>query len=590
MSGTSAHSVASFRRSPPTPVGNACTRRRTKEALPWLRHYDSDVPHTLRPYPRKTLLDFVADTVRERPGHPFLLFKGARLSYAEVDRLSDAFAAALRKRGVGRGDRVALVLPNCPQAVICQLGAWKAGAIVVYLSPLYTKDELTPILQQTRPAAAVVLTRFYDRLKAVQAASSLQFVIATNIKEYFPPLLRVLFTLALEKKEGDRVALHPGDLRLGDLLRQHARDGRPDVAVACEDPALLMCTGGTTGIPKAAVLTHQAIVMTGMQIYAVGHRAVPRGRSVALLVLPLFHMYGAGVLATAIESQNAVALVPNGRDLDDVVATIDKVRPAWLPGIPSLYVALLNHPKIKAGNIELNSIGVCTSGAAPLMAETKKRFEAVSGGKVVEAYGLTESGLAMTCSPLYGMWKPGSVGIPAPDVEVRIVDPDVGDRELPAGEVGEVTMRAPNVMTGYWEAPDETAQVLRNGWVYTGDLGYMDEDGYLFIVDRKKDLMKPSGFQVWPREVEEAIAAHPSVVEVAVAGITDSRNVEAVKAWVVLKKGTATDSEGIRTFCRERLAPYKVPKYVEFREALPKSGIGKVLRRALRDEQTSPVT
>ncbi len=558
------------------------------EDKPWLRHYDPDVPATLHPYPQKTLVDFVTETARERPEHPFLLFKGTQLSYGEVDRLSDRFAAALHQRGIGRGDRIALLLPNCPQAVICQLGAWKAGAIVVFLNALYTEAELAPILRLTRPAAAVVLSRFYNKLKRLQPDTTLRLVVASNIKEHLPPLLRVLFTLVKEKKEGDRVTLQSGDCWLPDLLRQHAGGHRPDVTVACDDPALLLCTGGTTGSPKAAVQSHQALVMSGLQIRTWARDAIPEWTARVVMVMPLFHTYGnSGVLSAVIVAHGTGALVPNPRDLDDVVDTVHKVRPTTLPGIPTLYTALLEHPKVKAGKINLRSIRACTSGAAPLMLETKRRFEAETGGKLVEGYALTESAMALIANPVNGVNKPGSIGIPVSDVEARIVDADEGTAPVTTGQVGEITMRAPNLMSGYWDAPDETARTVRDGWLHTGDLGYMDEDGYVFVVDRKKDLIKPSGFQVWPREVEETIAAHPAVMEVAVAGIPDSRQVEAVKAWVVLKKGETATGDELRAFCRERLSHYKVPRQIEFRDALPKTTIGKVLRRALRDEEAS---
>jgi long-chain acyl-CoA synthetase len=553
--------------------------------MPWLKHYDAGVPATLKPYPSKTLVDFVAETARQRPDHPFLWFKGASLSYAAVDRLSDAFAAALVAHGVAPGDRVALLLPNCPQAVICQLGAWKAGAVVLFLNPLYTEGELRPILRHIRPVAAVVLTPFYAKVKALQPDTTVRLIVATSIKDYLPPLLRVLFTALKEKKEGHRIVLHRDDRWLKTLLRDHERDPRPAVTVRGGDPALLLCTGGTTGIPKAAVQTHDALVASGMQITAWFHRSLQPWKSTYMAFMPLFHTYGnSGVLSSVIVSRQTVALIPNPRDIDDVVETVRKVRPASLPAVPTLYIALLDHPRVKAGKVDLRSIAACISGAAPLMAETKRRFEAETGGKLVEGYALTESSMAITCNPVHGVNKIGSVGIPAPDVEVRIVDAETGLETMPFGEVGEVTMRAPNLMRGYWESPDETATMIRDGWLHTGDLGYMDEDGYVFIVDRKKDLIKPSGFQVWPREVEEVIASHPSVMEVAVAGVPDERKGEAVGAWIVLKKGATADGEEIRAFCRERLSGYKVPTHVEFRETLPKTHVGKVLRRTLREE------
>ncbi len=551
----------------------------------WLKHYDQGVPATLAPYPQRTLLDCLADTVRARPDHPFLLFKGASLSYRNVARLSDNLAASLVAHGLGKGDRVAIVMPNCPQAIVAQLGAWKAGAIAAPMNPLYTERELACTLQTCGATMAIVLTPFYGRIKHVQPRTSVTRVVAANIKEHLPPLVRLLFTLFKERKGGHRIALDPADLWFADLVGSAAATPAPPVAIGKDDPALLLFTGGTTGTPKAATGTHHALLVSGMQINAWTRSVLPDWEGSRMMAMPLFHVYGnVALLASSLIGHNPLVLVPNPRDIDDVLATIRKARPAVLPGVPTLYNALLEHPAVKAGKVDLRSLTLCVSGAAPLLADTKRRFEALSGGRIIEGYSLTESMLAMIANPVEGVNKPGSVGIPFPDVEVRIVDAEDGGAELPPGRIGELTLRAPQVMAGYWQSPGETAEVLRDGWLYTGDLAYMDEDGYTFIVDRKKDLIKPSGFQVWPREVEEVIAAHAAVTEVAVAGVRDAHQGEAVKAWVVLKPGAAATVQEIRAFCRERLAAYKVPKHVEFRDGLPKSMIGKVLRRALREE------
>jgi long-chain acyl-CoA synthetase len=445
----------------------------------------------------------------------------------------------------------------------------------------------------------VVLTAFYHKIKALQPRTGLQRVIATNIKEYLPPLKRVLFTMLMEKKGGHRVALGDGDLWFADLLRQRIGDPRPGVSVGPDDPALLIFTGGTTGTPKAALARHQSLLMAGMQLSSWSANVLDEWDDVLLLLMPMFHLYGnVGVLTTGLVSHNPLALVPDPRDLDDLVATIRKVRPAFLPGVPTLFIALLDHPDVRAGKADLSSIKLCLSGAAPLMAETKERFEQLTGGRIVEGYALTESMLGAVLTPVDGAYKVGSVGIPLPDVEVQIVDAESGQDGLPPHEIGEVLLRAPQLMEGYWQRPDETAEMLREGpepdpsragqggrWLYTGDLGYVDEDGYLFIVDRKKQVIKPSGFQVWPREVEEVIASHPAVAEVGVAGVPDERRGEAVKAWVVLREGQEATVGEIRAYCRENLAAYKVPRHVEFRESLPKSAVGKVLRRVLAEEE-----
>jgi long-chain acyl-CoA synthetase len=458
------------------------------------------------------------------------------------------------------------------------------------MNPLYTERELEYTLQTCGATTAIVLTPFYARVKHVQPRTAVTRVVATSIKEHLPPLVRLLFTLFKERKGGHRIALEPGDLWFADLVGGCAGAPRPPVAIDKDDPALLLFTGGTTGTPKAAIGTHHGLLMSGMQINAWTRAALPDWEGSRMMAMPLFHVYGnVALVASSIIGHNPIVLVPNPRDIDDVIATIRKARPAALPGVPTLYIALLEHPAVKAGKVDLRSIRLCVSGAAPLLADTKRRFEAETGGRIIEGYSLTEAMLALIANPVDGINKPGSVGVPLPDVEARIVDSADGHIDLAPGQVGELLLRAPQMMQGYWKAPDETAEVLRDGWLYTGDLAYMDEDGYTFIVDRKKDLIKPSGFQVWPREVEEVIAAHPAVSDVAVAGVSDAHQGEAVKAWVVLKPGAQATVAEIRAFCRECLVAYKVPKHVEFRASLPKTMIGKVLRRALRDEEKEPV-
>ena len=552
---------------------------------PWLGHYDAGVPGTLAPYPERTLLDDLAEAVALRPGAPAALFKGRTVSHGELDRTSDAFAAALAALGVAKGDRVALLLPNCPQFLVCELGAWKAGAVLVPLNPIYTEQELAGALARTGAETIVVLTPFYHRVKAVQPRTAIGRVIATNIKEYLPPLLRVLFTLAKERKDGHRVRIEQGDHWLGDLLAAHAGSPRPRVAVAPDDPAVILMSGGTTGTPKGVVGLHRHYAITGRQLGTWLQAGTAPWDDVVMAALPLFHSFAnIGIQSVALRNHNAMALVPNPRDLDDLLATVNKTHPAAFSGVPTLFNALLHHPKVIAGKVDFRSVKVCFSGAAPLLAETKRRFEELTGGRIVEGYSLTEAMLACAVNPVEGPNKIGSVGMPLPDVEMRIVDTGTG-AALAAGEVGEVLIRAPQLMARYWDDPEETARTVREHdggrWLHTGDLGYLDGDGYLFIVDRLKDLIKTSGYQVWPREIEEVLAAHPAVAEVGVAGVPDEAKGEVARAWVVLAAGQRASAEELRAFCRERLAPYKVPAGVEFRSELPKSMVGKVLRRAL---------
>lgn len=561
-------------------------------ATPWLAHYDSDVPASVAPYPERTLVDHIADTARTNPKHPALLFKGATVTYGELERLSDACAAAFTSLGIKRGDRVGLLLPNCPQFFIAQFGAWKIGAIVAPLNPTYTEHELEGPIRDHGIETMVTMTRFYQRVKNVQARTPLKRVIATNIKEYFPPVLRVLFTLLREKKDGDRIAIKPGDHDFAHLLLVNRRRTPPRAALQPGEPAVLLMSGGTTGTPKGVIGSHGAYVVAGEQIRTWNRSALSGPQTVTFLPLPMFHVYGnVGVQALTFMTGCTMALVPNPRDLNDLVATVRRVKPTFFNGVPTLYIALLNHPDVKSGKVDFKSIRICFSGAAPLLADTKARFEALTGARIVEGYSLTEAMMALCVNPVKGPNKLGSVGMPLPDVTVRIFDGDAGTRELPIGETGEVAIAAPQLMLGYWNQPEETANVLRlhttDGvsaqWLHTGDLGYLDADGYLFIVDRKKDLIKTSGYQVWPREIEEVIAAHPAVAEVGVAGVADATKGEAVKAWVVLRAGATVNEAELRAYCREKLAPYKVPSSVEFRADLPKTMIGKVLRRLLRE-------
>lgn len=554
---------------------------------PWLEFYDTGIPHSLKPYPEKTLFDLVADNARERPNQAAIYFKGTWMTWSELDQLSDIFARVLFDMGFKKGERLALLMPNCPQFLICQLGAWKAGAIVSPLNPRYTESELEHCLNETGATIAITITLSYDEIKAVQNLTSIRTVIAANIKEYLPQFTRLLFTLFRERRGGHRIKLHAEDHWLSDLMDKYESNSqgkplRPDVTVQPDDPALLMFTGGTTGLPKAALASHRTLVTTGTQIDAWSGELNDEWNDVNLMIMPMFHAYGnMAVLPTAVLGKHVMALVPDPRDLNDLTDTINKVKPAYLSGVPTLYNALLNHADVQADKVDFSSIKVCICGASTLLEETKNRFETVTGGRIVEAYGLTESGLATAMTPVFGLYKPGAIGIPLPDVEVRIVDADLGEEILPTGEVGEICMRAPQLMLEYWNKPEATAETLRDGWLFTGDLGYLDEDGYLYYNSRKKDLIKPSGFQVWPREVEEVIASHPAVVEVGVAGVPDPYQGEAVKAWVVLHKGSQLSVDELRAYCKEELAAYKVPRRIEFRDSLPKSAVGKVLRREL---------
>jgi long-chain acyl-CoA synthetase len=433
------------------------------------------------------------------------------------------------------------------------------------------------------------LTRFYDRLKAVQRVTNIRRVIATSIKEYLPVVSALLFTLFRERKEGHRIRLAAGDRWFRHMLRDGVRHPLPTVVPNPDDPAVLLGSGGTTGTPKSVLGLHRSYVLAGLQLRVWTRALCAEWTDAILLPLPLFHVYAnVGVQAMAMAGHNPIALVPNPRDLDDLLATIRRVRPTFFTAVPTLFNSLLQHPDVRDGRADFSSIRICFSGAAALMAETKRRFETLTGGRIIEGYSLTEGMMACLINPLLGTAKIGSIGVPLPDVDAAIVDTDDPDRVLEAGQVGELILRAPQLMAGFWGNERETSLVLRTRddgttWLHTGDIGYMDEDGYVFLVDRKKDLIKTSGYQVWPREIEEVVAAHPAVAEVGVAGVSDSVKGEVVRAWVVLKAGAHVTEQELRAWCRERLAPYKVPAGVEFRSELPKSMVGKVLRRMLSE-------
>jgi long-chain acyl-CoA synthetase len=559
---------------------------------PWVARYDAGVRPSIAPYPDETLLDYLQSLAVEHGSRPALLFKGAAITYAQLAAESTAFAAALAGMGVRKGDRVAVLMPNCPQFFVAEFGIWKAGGVVVALNPIYSEREIETALNGAGVETVVTLSLFYGRVKAVQAQTRVRRVIVTSIKEYLPPLLRLLFTIVKEKKEGHRVSLAAGDAWMPSLLRAHRQSPPPAVRVGPDDRAVILSSGGTTGTPKGVVGLHRHYVAAGLQIYEWTQSAKERWVDVIMLPLPLFHVYAnVGVQGLAFVSPNPLSLIPNPRDIGDLLKTIRQVKPAFFNGIPTLYAAILNHPDVRSGKVDLSSIKLCFSGAAALMAETKRQFEEKTGATIVEGYSLTEGMMACCVNPVQGPKKIGSIGLPLPDVEVRIVDADDPTRELPANAVGEMLMRAPQLMAEYWNSPDETARVLRPSpggpWLHTGDLAYMDDEGYIFLVDRKKDLIKTSGFQVWPREIEEVIATHPAVREVSVAGVPHTTKGEIAKAWVVLKANQQVGEDDLRAYCRERLAPYKVPGTIEFRADLPKTMVGKVLRRALVAEEAA---
>jgi long-chain acyl-CoA synthetase len=541
----------------------------------WFNHYDPGVPHTLEPYPPITLLDVLADSVRQRPGHPMLIYQGREVSYCEMEDHSNALAAALIACGVKKGDRIALLFLNCPQSFIAFFAVWKAGAIVVPLNPLYTPSELERSVNDVEAEVALVGSLWYKTVKSFQPRTKLRLTVTTDLDTYSQPGI---------KKEGGAVELEEGDSWWSDLIEKHRGSTRPDVEIAINDTAVILFSGGTTGIPKGVMGSHHSLIITGMQATSWFRGLATPWEDRMLAPLPLFHVFGIySAFGVAFMDHLTMVLILNPRDVKNVVETIRDFKVATMAVSPTMLIAMLNYPDLKPD--DLKSLRRTASGAAPLMIETKLRFEERISGPITEGYGLTEGTLAMTATPARGVWKQGSVGIPMPDVAIRVVDIETGFKDMASNQPGEVLIQAPQLMQGYWGKPQETAEAIRNGWLYTGDIGYLDEDGYLFLTSRKKDVIKCSGFQVWPRDVEEILSMHPAVAEVCVGGIPDARQVEAVKAWVVLKEGQETTVEELQEFCRKRLTGYKVPRYIEFCKSLPKTLVGKVLRRILQEQE-----
>ncbi|HEX2276036.1 MAG TPA: long-chain fatty acid--CoA ligase [Candidatus Tectomicrobia bacterium] len=549
---------------------------------PWLAHYEPGIPPTLE-YPALPLHGLLEQTAARYPQRTATIFFGAQLSYRALDAAANRFAHALLSFGLKRGDRVALMLPNCPQFLIAFYGTLKAGGVVTAVNPLYTPRELEHQLNDAGVETLVTLTKFYPTVEAVRAKTALQRVIVTNIKESFPAALRLLFTLFKERKEGHRVRLRgvAATYWLRDVLSAQRTANGPGITVDPGDTALLQYTGGTTGTPKGAMLKHAGLVANTLQIRA-WLSDFQDAAETMLLALPLFHIFGMGAcMSLMVHGAGTMVLLPQFRT-GDVLRAVSKYRATLFPGVPSMYVALNNSPELR--RVNLKSLRHCFSGAAPLPQEVQQRFEAHIGGHLVEGFGMTEAN-ACVINPLRGTRKPGSIGIPIPDVEARIVDLATGMQTLPPGEVGELAVRCPQQMQGYWHKPDETAQVLRDGWVYTGDIARMDAEGFFYLVDRKKEMILSGGFNVYPRDVEEVLYMHSQVQEAAVIGTPDAFLGECVKAFVVPRNGVSPAPDEIIEFCRQHLVAYKVPKQVEFRASLPKTLVGKVLRRVLIEEE-----
>ena len=534
---------------------------------PWLKHYDEDVPLSLT-YPEMTVHAFLQQAAHKFSDQTCTIYRDIPLSYAAMNRLSDSFAVALQGMGVRKGDRVAVILPNIPQFVLTYYAILKAGGVVVAMNPLYKADEIQYHLDVSGAAIVIGLDEYRDVLEIIQQKNS---------------DVRFVFT-AMEEgeflKRGRADAVKEG-LRLTDLLLQYDGKLPAAVEVSPDDPALFQFSGGTTGTPKAAVGLHRNLVANILQFsnWLVG---LEEGKEVLLAAIPLYHVYGMVIgMGMAVGLGAALVLIDRTTDIAGILQGIDRYQATLFPGVPNLYRAINHHPDVLAGKYRLGSIKACISGSAPLLPETKATFERLTGGKLIEGYGLSEAPTATHCNPMLGENRVGSIGLPICDVVCRIVDLETGQFDVPPGESGELIISGPQIMKGYYNQLEETRIALRDGWLFTGDIAKMDVDGYFYLVGRKKDLIKIGGFQVWPREVEEVLIQHPSVQDVCVAGVPDEEQVEVVKAWVILQADATASGEELRLWCKERIVAYKCPSVIDFRASFPRTTVGKVLRREL---------
>ena len=554
------------------------------DSKPWLSSYQDGVPHTVD-YPDWSIPDLLANVASRFPDRDGVIFYGNRIPYREIERLSSQFANRLIELGLKPGEPVLLVLANLPQYLIAHFGTLKAGGIVAALNPLLIEREISDLAQDSGARFVVVLDRMWDRVEPLIERGVLEQAIVTGVQDYLPGIKRLLYPLKY-RKEMVKVAHNPdAGIHQFRKLMSGASEQRPDIKIDPDAVALFQYTGGTTGLPKAAMLTHRNVIANTFQ----GRAWLPEvidGGEVLLAVLPFFHAYGGTLcLHLGMQMGATIVLVPRF-DLADVMSVIEEYQPTILPGVPTLYHALntgaSNNPDRQKA---LRSIKFCISGGAPLPDEVQARFEELTGGRLVEGYGLSEASPVTHGNPLDGRARIGTIGMPLPDTEARIVD--IETREiLPQGERGEVAVRGPQVMKGYWNRDQDTADVLsEDGWLYTGDIGIMEPDGFFRIVDRQKDVIITGGENVYPREIEEVLYTHPKISEVAVAAVDHPVGGQVAKAYIVLVEGETMNRRDVLQFCADKLAKFKIPRLIEFRESLPKSPAGKIMRRELQEAE-----
>ena len=550
----------------------------------WHKHYDSVVPPSLK-YEALVLPERLKRSAEAYPDYPAVIFLGSQLTYRELKDQVDRLATALATLGVSKGTRVAIHLPNLPQAVIAYYATLSLGGQVVMTNPLYVEREIEH--QWKDAGCEVALTAdflFATRVRHIRNRLPIKHYIVASIPEYLPFPLRQLAPLKLRRMKPPaiaRVASEPGVHHFRKLVDATEADP-PAVSIGLDDVAALQYTGGTTGVSKGAMLTHRNLSANVQQIIAWLHCS--HGCEVVLSALPLFHVFGMTVCMNfPVAAAATMVLMPNPRDIPELVKSVVKHRITLFMGVPAMFNAINTYPGIERKDI--GCVKSCFSGSAPLPVPVLQRFEALTGSRIIEGFGLTETSPVTHTSPMEGLRKPGSIGIPFPDTDSKVVDLETGAREMPTGEPGELLIKGPQVMAGYWNMPEETAGALRDGWLHTGDIATIDPDGYHWIVGRKKDMILASGYNVYPDEVDGILAKHPAVLEAATIGVPDAKRGESIKSFIVLKPGEHATAEQIVAYCRSNLAAYKVPRIVEFRESLPKSGILKILRMELRNEE-----
>jgi long-chain acyl-CoA synthetase len=537
-------------------------------ARPWLKNYDLWVPAEINPpnQPLYQILQIASAAYREKPA---VAFMGASIDFGNVKGLVDRLATALATLGVVKGDRVGIMLPNCPQYLISFFAIVRLGAIVVNVNPIYTPREVEMVAKDSGMRAIIALDLLAPNIFGVRANSAIEHVIVTSL-------------LDCSATPDNAPPAPEGALSFKSLISEVPEVDLPRVEIdPAEDVAVLQYTGGTTGVPKGAMLTHRNLYTNTLQSWAWGGPLTRQGDERYLMVIPYFHIYGQTV-GLLLGAWNGAMQIPIPKfDPNLLIEAIKQYKPTFFPSAPTLYISMLNHPEIKTCGLE--NVRRFNSGSAPLPIEVIERFEKLSGAMLYEGYGLTEASPTTHSTPTLAKRKIGSVGLPFPSTECKIVDLETGERVVPVGEAGELCVRGPQVMKGYWNRPEETAIALRDGWLYTGDVARMDEDGFFYIVQRKKDMIIVSGFNVYPNEVEDVLFTHPAVLEAVVIGVPDQYRGEAVKAFIVLRPGANATADEVTEFCRANLAKYKVPTLVEFMPSLPKSAVGKVLRRELRE-------